>query len=478
MNILFATSECLPFVSSGGLGDVAGSLPKAINRRKDMDCRVILPLYSNIAPEYRKKMNFICHFDVPVAWRSQYCGVWSLKAGGTVYYFLDNEYYFKRNGLYGYYDDAERYAFFSRAVLETLHYIDFSPDIIHANDWQTALITIFINRFGYRQDPRYYGIKTLFTIHNIQYQGKYGLEILEDVLGIAPREASAVEYVGCVNFMKGAIECADRVNTVSPTYAQEILDPWFSHGLDGILHDKQYKLRGILNGIDTDNYNPETDPHIAAHYSAADPADKAACKADLLARFGLPADKGRGTPVICIVSRLVAHKGIDLIKYVLEYILLNGMRVIILGSGEQMYENCFSDFARRYPEGCAFYVGFDTVLARKVYAGSDMLLMPSKSEPCGLAQMIALRYGTLPIVRITGGLKDTITDCGDGKGNGFTFRSYNAHDMLDACLRAKAVYEHPEEWDVLVRRALESDFGWGKAAGQYIALYKEMQELW
>ncbi len=474
MNILFVTSECSPFAASGGLGDVSGSLPKALNKRKGFDCRVVLPLYADIQPQYRNKMELIAEFDVPVAWRSQYCGVWQYVFGGVTYYFLDNEYYFKRAGLYGYYDDAERYAYFSRAALEMLRHIDFRPDIIHSNDWQTALVNVYINYF-YRDDPKFYSIKTLFTIHNIQYQGKYGLELLNDVIGIPPEQSAVLEYGGCVNFMKAAIESADKVNTVSPTYASEILDPWFSHGLDPILREKQFKLCGILNGIDNSVYNPKTDSRIVAHYSADDPANKALCKKDLIEHFHL---EDNDEPIIGIVSRLVAHKGIDLVKHVLEYILLSGMKVVLLGSGDYMYENCFHDFAARYPQRCGAFIGFDPALARKVYAGSDMFLMPSKSEPCGLSQMIALRYGTLPIVRLTGGLKDSISDSGDGEGNGFTFRSYNAHDMLDACLRAKAVYDNPAEWAVLVKRALSCDFSWQRAAASYVGLFEEMLTLW
>lgn len=473
MKVLFVTPECIPFASSGGLGDVSGSLPKAL-KKDGVDCRVVMPLYGGIAPEYRQKMKLVAEFEVPVAWRSQYCGLYSLRKGGVTFYFLDNEYYFKRDGLYGFYDDAERFAFFSRAALEMLWHIPWHPDIIHTNDWQTALVNVFINSF-YRHDLRFYAIKTLFTIHNIQYQGKYGPELLSDVLGMPPGDSAVLEYGGAVNFMKGAIESADKINTVSPTYAEEILDPWFAHGLDRILREKQPKLCGILNGIDNDFYNPETDRYLAENYTADDLSGKAACKKELLEKFGLA---NEGAPVIGIVSRLVAHKGIDLIKHVLEYMLTSGFQLVVLGSGEPMYENCFRDFASRFPQSCGVRIGFIPELSRKIYAGSDLFLMPSKSEPCGLSQMIALRYGTLPVVRMTGGLKDTISDSGDGKGNGFTFRSYNAHDMLDACLRAKAVYERPEEWQSLVGRALACDFSWQRAAQSYIDLYDEMLALW
>ncbi len=473
MNVLFVTSECYPFASSGGLGDVSSALPKALCK-KGVDCRVVLPLYGDVKPQYRQNMVFLGSFNVPLAWRSQYCGIYTLSFNGVIYYFLDNEQYFKRTGLYGYYDDGERYAFFSRAALELLRHIDFAPDVLHTNDWQTALCNVYINEF-YRDDPKYYAIKTLVTIHNIQYQGKYGQEILQDVVGISGAGAAVLEYAGCVNYLKGAIESADKVNTVSPTYAGELLDPWFAHGLDGILREKQFKLCGILNGIDTEVYDPRTDPYIAANFSARAPAKKAACKKALLETFGL---EDNGAPVIGIVSRLVAHKGIDLVKHVLEYILLGGMQVAVLGSGDYMYENCFRDFQSKYPSLCGVKIGFIPELARKIYAGADMFLMPSKSEPCGLAQMIALRYGTIPIVRMTGGLKDSVGDSGDGAGNGFTFRSYNAHDMLDACLRAKAVYEKPEDWAALVKRALKCDFSWDRSAESYIGLYAEMRALW
>ena len=473
MKVLYAASECVPFATSGGLAEVAGSLPKALVEH-GVDCRVVLPLYGDIKDEYRRAMKFLGCFSVSVAWREQYCGVLSLERDGVTYYFIDNEYYFKRSGLYGYYDDAERFAFFSRAVLEMIRNIEWHPDILHANDWQTALANVYINKF-YRQDPIYAGIKTLFTIHNIQYQGKYGMEILEDVLGISHEDGSVLELDGCVNFMKGAIESSDKVSTVSPTYAREILDPWFAHGLDGLLRDRQYKLCGILNGINTELYNPATDPYIVANYSTRGFANKRKCKKELLEKFSL---EDNGAPVVAIISRLVAHKGIDLVKHVLEYMLLQGFEVVILGSGEYMYETCFNDFARRFPGKCGVKIGFIPELSHVIYAGADMFLMPSRSEPCGLSQLIALRYGTIPIVRVTGGLADTITDSGDGVGNGFTFQSYNAHDMLDACLRAKAVYEHADQWRTLVRRALKCDFSWGQSAKSYIGLYDEMITLW
>lgn len=473
MKILFVTSESVPFAVTGGLGDVSSALPKALRNRRQA-IRVVMPLYSDIGSEYRDKMKYLCHFNVPVSWRNQYCGVFELTFDGVKYYFLDNEYYFNRKGLYGYYDDAERYSFFSRAVLEMLNNIDFEPEIIHVNDWQSSLVNVYLDLY-YRHIPRFYPIKTLLTIHNIQYQGKYGMEIAEDVLGIGKADYSTIEYNGNCNFLKGAIATSDRVNTVSPTYSSEILDPWFSHGLSDLLSSYKYKLRGILNGIDTVLYDPSKDDIIAANFSHSDFSNKALCKDDLLKEFGMV---DNGEPVIGIVSRLVAHKGFDLIKHVLEYILLAGMKVVVLGTGEYIYESFFSDYSARYPGQLGVRIDFNSTLARKIYAGSDMYLMPSKSEPCGLAQMISLRYGTIPIVRETGGLKDSVFDSGDGKGNGFTFKTYNAHDMLDACFRAKNLYYDKESWNQLIKRAMLCDNSWKKSANDYLKLYEEMLTLW
>lgn len=473
MNVLFATSECFPFINSGGLGDVSGALPKAL-RAKKVACRVVMPLYSDIRDEYRSKMKFLCSFYVPLAWRSQYCGLFSLNHNGVVYYFLDNEYYFKRRGLYGYYDDGERFAFFSRAILHMLENISFRPDVIHTNDWQTALVNVFINSF-YRDDPKFYSIKTLLTIHNIQYQGEFSRDIISDVLGLPESDAHIVTYKGNANFLKGGIESADKVSTVSPTYAGEILDPWFSYGLSGFLNERKFKLCGILNGIDTAVYDPANDPYTVAFFSSDNLSGKAECKKQLREIFCLPEND---KPVLAIVSRLAAHKGFDLVVRVLENIISSDIQVAVLGTGEYAYENFFSEFSRRFPESCSFKLAFSPELAHKLYAGADMFLMPSKQEPCGLSQMIALRYGTVPIVRETGGLKDTITDCSLGDGNGFSFMSYNAHDMFGAVARAKALYDNPENWEKLVKHALECDNSWGKSAGEYVALYSGMLGLW
>ncbi|MBE6760887.1 MAG: glycogen synthase GlgA [Ruminococcaceae bacterium] len=469
MKVLFAASEAYPFAMSGGLADVAGALPKAL-RNRFVGCRVVLPLYGTISEEMRSKMKFITHITVPVAWRRQYCGVFEAHINGVIYYLLDNQYYFKRDTLYGHYDDAERFAFFSRAVLEILPHIDFIPDVIHCNDWQTAMIPVYKDR--YYHDGIYQNIKTVFTIHNIQYQGKYGYELMKDVLGLGDESAHIVEYEDCVNLMKGGIECADRVTTVSRTYAEEILTPWFSHGLDEILKIRQFKLSGIVNGIDTDVYNPETDPLIYKAFSMNDISGKAVNKAELQKEMGLP--ERADVPVIGIVSRLVGHKGFDLVKAVFEDMLKADVQFAILGSGEWEFETFFYDMKEKYPDKVGLRLGFVPQLAHRIYAGADIFLMPSKSEPCGLAQMVALRYGTIPIVRETGGLKDTIQDSGDGEGNGFTFATYNAHDMLEAVWRALAGYSDAEGWKTLCLRAMNCDNSWKRSAGEYLKIYKEL----
>lgn len=471
MKVLFAASEAHPYAMSGGLADVAGALPKALRKRL-IGCRIIMPLYGSISEEARREMTFLTSITVPVSWRRQYCGVFEARRDGVIYYFIDNQYYFKREGLYGHYDDAERFAFFSRAVLEVLPHIDFKPDIIHCNDWQTALVPVYLDAY-YRDNPFYRDIKTVFTVHNIQYQGKYGYEILGDVLGIPGEKENILDYDGCVNFMKGAFVTSDKITTVSPTYSREILDPYYSHGLDKILCRMGNKLTGIVNGIDYDVYNPETDDMIYKNFSLETvTAGKAENKKQLQAEMGLP-DRPDDA-VIGIVSRLVNHKGFDLIKRVFEEIVGSRVQVVVLGSGEWEYENFFREMAAKYPQKVAFRSGFIPRLAHRIYAGADIFLMPSKSEPCGLAQMVALRYGTIPVVRQTGGLNDTIVDSGDNIGNGFTFRSYNAHDMENAVWRALKGYYNGGGWDILRIRAMKCDNSWKKSAGEYIKLYKSL----
>ena len=470
MKVLFATSEAYPFAMSGGLADVAGALPKALRKRM-VGCRIILPLYGTISEEMRQKMTFICNITVPVAWRRQYCGVFEAHLDGVIYYFIDNQYYFKRDSLYGFYDDAERYAFFSRAVLEVLPHINFTPDIIHCNDWQTALIPVYHDAY-YKQNDFYKDIKTVFTIHNIQYQGKYGYDLYNDVVGLPIERFGILQYENCINFMKGAIQCADKITTVSPTYSREILEPYYSHGLDGILKEFTYKLCGIVNGIDVEVYNPETDPLIYRSFTAEDMSGKAVNKAELQKELGLPVRDD--IPVIGIVTRLVKHKGLDLVKRVFEELLQADLQFAILGSGEWEFETFFYEMAQKYPEKVGLKLGFNPTLAHRIYAGADIFLMPSQSEPCGLAQMVALRYGTIPIVRETGGLNDTIKDSDDGKGNGFTFANYNAHDMQNTIWRAIDGFKNREGWQILQKRAMLCDNSWKTSANAYIGLYKEI----
>ncbi len=472
MKVLYVSSEAQPFAASGGLADVAGSLPTAMRQRL-IGCRVVMPLYESVPQELRDKMQFLTSLSVPVAWRRQYCGVFEAKVGNVIYYLLDNQYYFKRKGLYGHYDDAERFAFFSRAVLEMLPYIDFKPDVINANDWQAALVPIYYDMF-YTHNEWYYGIKTVFTIHNIQYQGKYGLELCEDVFGIPNDRRHIVEYDKCLNLMKGAIETAHKVTTVSPTYAEEILDPWFSHGLDPILRERSWKLAGILNGIDTVSYDPSTDGMIYRKYDAETFAEgKAENKLELQKRLFLP--ERPEVPLIGMVTRMVGHKGLDLIREVLDELLYNNdVQFVILGSGDWEYETFFRELQERHKDKLVACFGFVPELSRKIYAASDIFLMPSKSEPCGLSQMIALRYGSIPIVRETGGLKDSVRDSGDGEGTGFTFKSYNSRDMLYCIERALKGFADKEGWPILVKRAMSEDNSWGKSANTYIRMYKSL----
>ena len=471
MKVLYAASEALPFIASGGLADVAGSLPQALRKRL-IGCRVVMPLYDGIKQELKDSMKFITNISVPVAWRRQYCGIFEARAGGVIYYLLDNQYYFKRDSLYGFYDDAERFAFFARAILEIIPHIDFKPDIIHCNDWQTALTPLYYSTM-YANQPGYENIKMVLTIHNIQYQGVYGEELIDNVVGIDHAHKSLIEYDGAVNLMKAGIECANAVTTVSPSYAKEILDPWYSHGLDTILRERSYKLRGILNGIDIENYNPETDKDVFKNYSVDNMRGKAVNKRELQKLLGLPEKKD--TPVMGMVTRLVSHKGLDLCKEVLDELLATtDIQLVVLGSGDYQYEEFFRGLAQRYPDKVGLCLGFIPDLARKIYAGSDMFLMPSKSEPCGLSQMVALRYGSIPIVRETGGLKDSISDSGDNEGNGFTFASYNAHDMMYTIRRALEGYKNKDGWNTLVKRAMECDNSWKKSANDYIRLYNAL----
>lgn len=473
--ILIAASEAAPFIKSGGLGDVIGSLPKAISG-KNREVAVVIPLHEGVADEVRSKMTYITNIFVPVAWRSQYCGIFKYEEKGVTWYFIDNEYYFKRgDALYGCYDDAERFAFFSTAVLEILPYIDYYPDVLHCHDWQTALIPIYYKLKYYNRD-RYEGIKTVFTIHNIEYQGVFGKEIMENVLGLSMNEFDNgfLEYGGAVNLMKAAIVCSDKVTTVSPSYAEEIKTPEFGHGLDSVLRNEAGKLSGIINGIDLRAYDPSKDKRLFFRFSKKDMSGKAKNKAELQALVNLPCDAD--IPVIGMVTRLVSHKGLDLVSGIIDELLNDNVQLIVIGTGDWKYEQFLRDKQWQYPFKLSVNIAFNSELAQKVYGGSDMFLMPSKSEPCGLAQMIALRYGTIPIVRETGGLRDSIIPYNKftGEGNGFSFRDYNAHDMLHVIREACELYSNKGEWNKLVENGMNTDFSWKKSAQKYNKLYDEL----
>ena len=468
--ILFVASEAAPFIATGGLAEVVGSLSKALARNEALDVRVVIPLYQDVKKEYRKDFRFLGNIFVPLSWRNQYCGIFEYVMDGVTYYFIDNEYYFKRPGCYGYYDDGERFAFFSRSVMEILPFLNFYPDILHCHDWQAALAAIYLKTI-YCFRPEYQFIRSFFTIHNIEYQGKYSLDILEDLFGISNRWRYLLECDHCINLMKAAIECSERFSTVSPTYAGEIKDPYYSHGLDGIVRRNEFKLCGILNGIDPDYYNPATDRALFANYSAEDLSNKAICKEELQHMLNLPVKPN--TPIIAMITRLVSHKGLDLVREVIEQVLRNDVQFVLLGTGDSIYENYFSDLARRYQGKVAAIISFNSDLSRKIYSGADLFLMPSKSEPCGLSQMIASRYGTVAIVRETGGLRDSITPYGAG-GNGFTFHDYNAYDMLYVINEAIGVYYNRDEWIKLVKKAMNTDFSWARSAKDYENVYYGM----
>ena len=463
--ILFVGSEVLPFAATGGLGEVLGSLPKALAARGDYDVRVMMPYYSDIGEQYRNSAKYLCNYNVGLSWRNLYCGLFELKQDNVTYYFIDNEYYFHRDGLYGFYDDGERYAFFCKAVMDSFYFIDFMPDIIHANDWQTALIPIYNN------SKYHYDIKLIFTIHNIEYQGQYDLKILPTVFDLPPEAGAYVEYEGCINLVKGAIETSDCVTTVSESYAKELEDPAFAHGLQDMIKKNNWKTRGILNGIDAEGYDPATDTAIAHNFTSTDFSGKVQDKLELQRLAGLREDAG--VPVIAIISRLVAHKGLDLITKAMENIVRNcEVQLVVLGKGDRKYEDYFIWLQNQYNGKVSAMITYNKDLSRKVYAGADIFLMPSKAEPCGLSQMIACRYGTVPIVRETGGLRDSIVDCSYGEGNGFTFADYNPDDMANAIYRAiDLYYNNPEGWDKLRKYISTIDFSWAKSADKYDEMY-------
>lgn len=475
MKIMYVASECAPFVKTGGLGDVAGSLPKAL-AENGHDVRVFCPLYSAIDQHYKEKFKYRKNAYIRLGWRHQYCGIFEYVSDDVTYYFIDNEYYFSRVHVYGEYDDAERFAYFSKAVLEVLQELEWKPDVINCNDWQTALVPVYYNLM-YSAHPFYGNIKTVFTIHNIEFQGRYGREILEYVLGIddVHFRSGFMDMDGDVNLMKAAIVASTAVTTVSPTYAEEIKTPYYGYRLDSVLRLNSYKLHGILNGIDTEEFNPMTDSKIFQNYGPRTPAKKVQNKLELLELCGL--EGTAETPVIGIISRFTEQKGLDLIQAVLPQILEQDIRMIVLGTGDVRYEQMFIDAKRRYSSKISVSIMFSGDLANRIYAGSDMFLMPSKFEPCGLAQMIALRYGTIPIVRETGGLKDTVQAYVDyeGTGNGFTFASYNAHDMLHVIEEACNVYRtNKKAWRSLSVQGMKQDFSWNASASKYIELYESI----
>lgn len=472
MKILFATSEAGPFMRTGGLGDVGQALPLALTKEKQ-DVRVIMPLYDGIKDIYRQTMQFLGSKVVTLGWRQQYAGVFFYEYEGVKYYFIDNEYYFKRFGIYGHYDDGERFSFFSRAVLDVLTLIDFTPDVIHCNDWQTGLIPVYLDAF-YRGDERYANIRTVMTIHNIEFQGEMDKSCISEVFGIPASHASIVEYNNNANMLKAGIEASHAVTTVSRTYAEEILNPYFAYGLEDILAKRRYKIRGILNGIDTDVYNPAKDSALFAKYTLKTVAKKAADKKGLQELVNLPVSTDK--PLIGMVTRLTNQKGMDLVMEVIEEILSMDLQMVILGTGDWKYETALNELSRRYGNKLAVIINFSKDIASKIYAGSDMFLMPSKFEPCGLSQLIAMRYGSVPIVRETGGLKDTVPAFNPvtREGRGFTFKTYNAYDMLDAIRRAVGTYYNKEEWASIVSNDMSGDYSWKASAKEYVKLYNEI----
>lgn len=466
IKVLFATSECVPFANTGGLGEVSGSLPEALVS-EGVDCRVIMPLYEKIPQSVRDRMVFMGTANVPVAWRNQYMGLFQLKHNGVTYYFVDNEYYFKRAGLYGYYDDGERFSYFSRAVFEAMEVSGFYPQIVHCNDWQTALIPVFQNSLIRRE-----GLKTVFTIHNIEYQGQYSTDALDSIIGLPASENRFLEFGDSINLMKGAIECANEVTTVSPTYAQELRDPAQAFGLGDIINKNAHKLRGITNGINTKLYDPMNDPYIAAPFGPGDVSGKTACRHALQSAIGLPV---KDVPVITMISRLVAPKGIDLVMEIMDSVLASrDVQFVILGTGDRNYEDYFRGLQERHQDKVRSLIQFNGPLSHMVYAGGSVILVPSRSEPCGLTQMIGCRYGNIPVVRQTGGLADTIQDCTLGDGSGFVFSQFTGEDLYRGLSNALDRWYDEEDWKALMIHDMGLDFSWNASAEEYVKLYKEL----
>lgn len=475
MQIVFASAECAPFVKTGGLGDVAGSLPAALVRA-GAEVIVMVPKYATIKDEYKAQMQHFSDFYVSLGWRNEYCGLEKLEHDGVTYMFIDNERYFARDYPYGFFDDGERFAFFSKAITESLQHLPagFECDILHCNDWQTALAPVFLREF-YQGLPLYDRVKTVFSIHNVAFQGQFSDTVMEDILGVAhiPAAASQLRCDACsINYMLGALRYADAITTVSPTYANEIQTPEFGEGLDGVLRERSYALQGILNGIDVAGFDPATDKRIAANYTVEDRSGKAVCKAKLQEELGLEVRDDR--PLMVMVTRLTRQKGMDLVMYALDRILAGGVQVAVLGTGDRDYEDGLRYFQDKYPGTMAARIEFDPALSQRMYAAADMFLMPSKFEPCGLSQIIAMRYGTLPIVRETGGLKDTVIPYNEftGEGTGFSFSNFNGDEMGDAVFRAARLFwDNRDAWNQLVTQAMSQDFSWTRSADKYLDLY-------
>ncbi|MGL5330413.1 MAG: glycogen synthase GlgA [Peptostreptococcaceae bacterium] len=476
MKVFYVTSECWPFVKTGGLGDVSYALPKAL-KKEGVDVRVILPKYSTIPTYLKDKMKEIAVFNVQVGWRNQYCGLLEMEYEGIKFYFIDNEYYFKREGeyayLYGYGDDAERFTFFSEAVLRSMERLNFYPDVLHMNDWHTGMIPLILKE-RYNHLDNYKDIKTIYTIHNLQYQGVFEKNVLGDLLNLPQKhyEDGSVEYYGGVSFMKSGIVFADKVTTVSKTYVDEIQTEFYGENLDGLLRSNAHKLEGILNGIDYDLNNPKEDPNIFYKYDIDSIDEKIKNKLELQKLLGLEVNPD--IPMIGIVSRLVSQKGFDLISYIMPELMREDLQLVVLGTGEHQYQSMFSYYSSRYSEKVSARITFDSSFAQQIYSASDLFLMPSLFEPCGIGQMLAMRYGTLPIVRETGGLKDTVQPFNQytGEGNGFSFTNYNAHEMLYCIQRALRVYKDKDMWNKLVESAINTDNSWKQSAKKYIETYQ------
>ena len=475
--ILFVGAEAMPFAATGGLGDVLGSLPAAIAAADpEVDIRVVLPLYGQVKPEWREKMSKLCEFSVRLSWRQQYCAVFSLVKDGVTYYFIDNEYYFKRASLYGHMDDAERYAYFCKAVMDMMTRLDYFPDVLHAHDWQAALSVVYLNTL-YRHQRGYGDMRTVFTIHNIEYQGKYDFGILSDIFDLDFDRYELLNYGGCINLMKAAIQCADRVSTVSPRYAQEILSPEYSHGLYHCLRDNGGKLSGILNGIDYVYYNAESDPVIPQTFTSDTIDKKYANKTALQREIGLPEDEK--IPLLSIISRLATHKGLDLVTE-MAYNLMkeNDAQLVILGCGDSRYEDFFRNLEATFPDKVRALITYDRDLSKRIYAATDIFLMPSRSEPCGLSQMIASRYGAIPVTRETGGLYDSIKGYWEEgnviHGNGFTFANYSSAELAERTGAALALYADESKRAKLIKKIMETDFSWNVSALRYLDLYSSI----